>query len=725
MPKNLILTALFCSFFSATALGQTSLKTANSVEVKSGFIAETVVLADDGGKLFLEFIKGDRVAKKLDGQIFDGEILPPLIIDVPDKAPRARMRELLSFEVIADNNEEVEMIDQFTALHPKDRLRQGLKNQAGQRRLGAQLITLFPEEDAVSRPSLWHYDTSYTPPRWERLGGIMGETPAGEANVFSSYLYGTGKFTIWDENPQPTFSPTFPIDEVELAEDSPFPSVTESSTSSDTLSALDNLSAISISSRDDLVRKSQLFAVTLEQMKAIDLTTLSSEDQSLVQESIRFGENLKQLTDLQIALFDSEVEISQSLNALQVIFQDLQAIPDIPENQAFIESKEKEANDIVAPHIEKLEEMRTQAQNALTIQQAMSSDSATIFDRIPDLTDQQREQLSTFNNSSAELNIYLEDLITRIDLDINTLKEAQTNPALDTIFLTPATPDGSQGEITLVPATPLPNQSTGEVPSVSETVSPGEGLVPNNQLGPSAVSPIPILNPTTTIPAVSQPNEATPVSTFFRNNILTISREDMEVMKQEADQLDTYYSLLRSQKLQNAGLSESTSVGSVSTTPEEEAELYLHIQTKVAFGELSSLVIESLDNQIALSNNTRSANELDQLWRSQELDNASKILNRIEDIETYRTINPQSFQNRGELPNYETIMRLLPKIKAHYQSYYDLPLTTTGLQANAFQDFGTNEGDLPVAGGLRFHWLFLIVLGIIGFSIYAIRQRPY
>jgi hypothetical protein len=229
VQKLILSLSIFSLLFGAVALGQSRLKTANSVNIIEGFIVETVVLADDASQIFLEFIKGDRVAKALDGQIYDGEILPPFQIDAPARAPRARMRELLSFEVISDSSEELELIDQFAALHSKDRLRQSLKNQAGQRRQGAQIITVFSPEEQLNRPALWYYNVNNANTPWTRLGGIVGEAPAGESIVFSAYLYGTGIFTIWDENPMPDFQPSFTNDEIELAEPSPFPSVTENS----------------------------------------------------------------------------------------------------------------------------------------------------------------------------------------------------------------------------------------------------------------------------------------------------------------------------------------------------------------------------------------------------------------------------------------------------------------------------------------------------------------
>ncbi len=227
MQKLILPSLILFLLTSATALGQSRLKTTNSVAIKDGFIVESVVLADASSQLFLEFIKNDRVAKSLDGQIYTGEILPPVKIDSPAKAPRARMREVLSFEVISDTSEALELIDQFSALHSKVRLRQSLSNQAGERTQGAQLIALFDVADEINNPALWRYMPENPLSPWKRLGGITGETPAGEDQIFSAYLFSTGTFTIWDENPLPTFEPSFINDEIEFAEPSPYPSVTE------------------------------------------------------------------------------------------------------------------------------------------------------------------------------------------------------------------------------------------------------------------------------------------------------------------------------------------------------------------------------------------------------------------------------------------------------------------------------------------------------------------
>lgn len=227
---------IFRSFLLLIVLGlsiaqaQVRLKTADTAEVEAGFIKDTVILVDSAGELFLEFLKGDRVAKTLDKQIYDGEILPPVPIDVPDKAPRARMRHVLSFEVISDTNEPLDLIDQYAAIHAKKRLRLSLASTTDQRRQGAQLITMMNQDEdpvTINRPALWRYHADKPEDPWQRLGGLMGDTSEGDTKVFSAFLYATGVYTIWDENPGPDFQVVFPIDEIEFADPSPFPSVTD------------------------------------------------------------------------------------------------------------------------------------------------------------------------------------------------------------------------------------------------------------------------------------------------------------------------------------------------------------------------------------------------------------------------------------------------------------------------------------------------------------------
>ncbi len=222
------------------------LRSRESVEVKNGKIVRTGVLADNDGVLFVEFIAGDFVVKRADTERclkltrkdfqrrscintlaleeYEGEVLAPVILDKPDKAPRARMREIITFEMIVDTNDEVFFVDRYTIMHPSERLRQGIRfGDLEPGNSGAQVLMRIFNEDEIGQPSLWFYNTDEN--RWREIGGILTDSAEPDVKIFSAIIARTGLYTIWDANPPPTFSPNFPIDEIELAEESPFPSV--------------------------------------------------------------------------------------------------------------------------------------------------------------------------------------------------------------------------------------------------------------------------------------------------------------------------------------------------------------------------------------------------------------------------------------------------------------------------------------------------------------------
>ncbi len=207
------------------------LRSIPAIPVEKGRILKTAILADPTGQVFLEFIKGDRVATdNKDIKVYEGEILPPTIVDAPAKAPRARMRELLSFEIISNTGDNLFLIDQYAALnaHTRKRLSYQDSEKLSARQSGIQILTKIFTEDKIGRPAIWFYDLEKT--KWFRLGGITTESSERKIKVFSGIIYQSGTFTIWDENPGPDFNPeaiTNPED-VELAEVSPYPSVENS-----------------------------------------------------------------------------------------------------------------------------------------------------------------------------------------------------------------------------------------------------------------------------------------------------------------------------------------------------------------------------------------------------------------------------------------------------------------------------------------------------------------
>lgn len=218
------------------------LRSVPAIPIKKGKIMKTAILSDSSGQLFLEFLKGDRVATdNKDIKVYEGEVLPPTLVDAPAKPPRARMRELLSFEVISNTSDNLFFIDQYAAMnaHVRQRLSYHDTEKLTARQSGIQVLMKVFTEDRVGRPALWFYDSEKK--KWYRQGGIITESAEKEIKVFSTIIFKTGTFTIWDENPSPDFNPDEPThqEDIEMAEKSPYPSVEEDADDGTKIPAVD------------------------------------------------------------------------------------------------------------------------------------------------------------------------------------------------------------------------------------------------------------------------------------------------------------------------------------------------------------------------------------------------------------------------------------------------------------------------------------------------------
>lgn len=244
------------------ALNKEPLRAENSVVVKNGQILTTGILSDIDGNIFLEFLKDMHVNVSATPVGFQGEIIAPTIIEIPQRAPRGRMKEVLTFELLTNSGEEITFVDRFAFMHPKDKRKAQIENpELAIQRSGTLLLTKFTEEDNVRKPALWEYrnetndlegscDTKTGEIRqlcfqlkeckrqddfekekcikklsWRKIGGKIETTPEEDTVIFSALLTRNGTFTIFDENPTAEFTPTFPISEVERVDQSPFPSV--------------------------------------------------------------------------------------------------------------------------------------------------------------------------------------------------------------------------------------------------------------------------------------------------------------------------------------------------------------------------------------------------------------------------------------------------------------------------------------------------------------------
>lgn len=260
--KKLLCFMMICLFWGqAFALGKDPLRADDSIIVRNGKIVETGILSDTDGKIFLEFLKDMHVMVSETPVGFNGEILIPEIIEIPQRAPRARMKEVLTFELVTNSRDVINFVDRFALMHPKHRLKEQTANpEIAVQRIGALLLIKFSEEDKVQKPVLWEYRSVVAEMEgpcaskageerelcfqlkeckkmldfergqcikklsWKKIGGKVEQSPEKDL-VFSALITRNGIFTIFDENPPVDFTPTFPIDEVELVDQSPFPSV--------------------------------------------------------------------------------------------------------------------------------------------------------------------------------------------------------------------------------------------------------------------------------------------------------------------------------------------------------------------------------------------------------------------------------------------------------------------------------------------------------------------
>ncbi len=211
------------------AIAAEPLRADDFISVVSGKIAQSGVLSDANGMIFLEFAGNTRVIHSEDRTLFEGELLPPTLIALPDNKPRARMREILTFELLGDVSDELTFADQMDFMRNLTRLRYQLLNPIAPDR--TSLVTVFvPIQEPVGRLGLWKYKGEEE--GWQRIGGKTEETEDLQVQLFSSSVPGTGIYSVLDENPAPDFVPTFPLDKIELAEADPFAVTTDEITSS-------------------------------------------------------------------------------------------------------------------------------------------------------------------------------------------------------------------------------------------------------------------------------------------------------------------------------------------------------------------------------------------------------------------------------------------------------------------------------------------------------------
>ena len=194
--------------------GATSLRTDISVAVNDGLAVQTAVLSDSRGGVFVEIPKNLVVTLAGDQSKFTGEILAPAVIPRPKKKPRARMRELATFEILADTAQALVFTDKFALMSEKSKRRAEVLTP--EIFVGSRTPNVFiPINTEVGDPVLWQYEADSG--NWVRRGGKITETAENDTLVFSATLNRTGIFSLFDEDPPPSYVPAFPIDQIEMA----------------------------------------------------------------------------------------------------------------------------------------------------------------------------------------------------------------------------------------------------------------------------------------------------------------------------------------------------------------------------------------------------------------------------------------------------------------------------------------------------------------------------
>ena len=201
---------------------QGRVRTQDFVTIVEGRVVEDNVMADSKGRVFIEFIKGTVVVNVPSQDKYEGSLLPPEIISPYDKPPRARMREVVSFELIGQTPGTLKFIDQIDLMHPRTRRRYEFLNRNSIQRYNA--VNLYiPLTMDLYGVGLWQYNSNTED--WKRIGGKLEPTSQEDVQVFSAVLRGTGAYTLFNENPDPASVDPMNPDEIETVEKSPFPSV--------------------------------------------------------------------------------------------------------------------------------------------------------------------------------------------------------------------------------------------------------------------------------------------------------------------------------------------------------------------------------------------------------------------------------------------------------------------------------------------------------------------
>ena len=199
--KNFLFLAFVAITLPSVIVAREALVPDSSVVVDSGHIEDSALLASAGGEIFIEFSNQTNFVHEVGSVSFSGEILPPAIIELPDKKPRLRMDALVSFELTSDSGEPILFADRFDLQNTRNRLREQYMNPETTTRSSWVKLIMPIEDESVGMPQLWEYigpDDG-----WAIVGGIIDETSPEGIRIFSAIVRRTGVYTVFDEDPEP------------------------------------------------------------------------------------------------------------------------------------------------------------------------------------------------------------------------------------------------------------------------------------------------------------------------------------------------------------------------------------------------------------------------------------------------------------------------------------------------------------------------------------------
>ncbi len=215
--KRLLLAVLILTSCGNYVYAREKLRTSEYIEIENGDVITSGVLGNSDADMFIEFPKTIRVTHDIDKTLFDGDILPPEIILLDAKAPRARMRKITAFEILGTDGESLNFLDRVVLMDDKKKIKKSYNDPEFEiTNSQVRIFFMVPYEPETRNLALWEYLENED--KWLPFGGKTEVTDEGQ-KLFTSAILGTGVFAIFDENPPPSFIAPHPIDQIDSVDE--------------------------------------------------------------------------------------------------------------------------------------------------------------------------------------------------------------------------------------------------------------------------------------------------------------------------------------------------------------------------------------------------------------------------------------------------------------------------------------------------------------------------